>query len=422
MSEASAPATARRVPRIDGERLWADIQSTSRIGALGETGLSRLALSDSDRDVRDWFASECRALGCTVECDSIGNLFATYPGSDDTCAPIAVGSHLDSQPGGGRFDGVLGVLAGIEVLRALRDASVRMKHPLTIVDWTNEEGSRFAPAMMGSGVYSGTNDLAAMERVADRAGVTVREALERIGYRGPLAPGHLRFAAYLELHIEQGPVLEAAQCQLGAVTAIQGVRWLDVTVTGVESHAGSQPMSLRNDALVLASRIVLATQACAAAYPPGVATVGSAVVAPNSRNVVPGRVQLEIDLRHPDAATLHAMEEGLTGDIHAIAPEASVRAVWRREPTPFDAALLAVIRDEARALGYSVMDIVSGGGHDAGHVATVAPTAMLFIPSQGGLSHNVLEFSTPAQCTSGAEALLATVLRLDRTLGTRAEL
>lgn len=398
---------------IDAARLWSDILETARIGALSETGMNRLALGASDGEVRRWFETECRALGCIVEVDRIGNMFATLPGSEPGLAAIAVGSHLDTQPAGGRFDGILGVLAGVEILRVLHAAGRRLRHPFTVINWTNEEGSRFSPAMMGSGVFCGVHDLETIYARADKDGVTVGEALDAIGARGEHKPGHLPLAAYLELHIEQGPVLEADGSAVGVVTGVQGLRWLDVRIRGTEAHAGAFPMNLREDALVSAAKVVLAAEAVALKHPPGVATVGYIHAAPNSRNVVPGEVRLEIDMRHPEEAGLAAMEADLTAEIERLAPGAEVSVVWRKAPVAFDAALRSAIRQEAEKLSLSALEMVSGAGHDAAHLAVKVPSAMIFIPSREGLSHNEREYSSPQQCAEGANLLLQSVLRTD---------
>jgi len=405
-----------RTPLIQPQRLWDDLMSTAKFGALGETGMRRLALSDEDRQVRDWFVAQCRALGCTIEIDQIGNIFATYPGLDPNLAPIAMGSHLDTQPSGGRFDGILGVLAGIEVLRALHDASVRPAHPITVITWTNEEGSRFAPAMMGSGVYCGAHQWQTVAATCDKSGISVAQALDSIGYAGDRKPGFMQFSAYVELHIEQGPVLEAEGIEIGVVEAVQGVCWLDIKVPGVAAHAGGRPMTMRDDALVAASKIVLAVEAVASAHLPGVGTVGFVNAAPNSRNVIPGTVALEVDLRHPDDAGLSALETALIAEIQRISPAAEVRRVWRKPPVIFDSRIVDSIAARTEALGYSARRMVSGAGHDAAHVAGIAPSAMIFIPSHLGLSHNVLEYSSPEQCAKGATVLLGAVLDLDSLL------
>ncbi|MEK1867329.1 MAG: Zn-dependent hydrolase, partial [Ensifer adhaerens] len=298
-AEAMRSETSRiNTPATSGDRLWADIVSTARFGAADKGGVTRLTLTEEDREVRDWYVAECRALGCTVEIDPIGNIFATYAGEDMSLPAIAVGSHLDTQPQGGRFDGILGVLAGVEILRTLKESATRLRHPLVVVNWTNEEGSRFSPAMLGSGVFAGALALDDAQARTDREGVTVGSALDAIGYRGKAKIDPASFAAYVELHIEQGPLLEASATEVGVVTGIQGLRWFDVTITGTEAHAGSTPMAQRDDALVAAAEIVLAVRDIARQNPPGVGTVGFVEVGPNSRNVVPGSVRLQIDMRH----------------------------------------------------------------------------------------------------------------------------
>lgn len=404
---------------VDAERLWSDILATARFGAAGETGMNRLAGSAADGDVRRWFEAECRALGCTVEVDRIGNMFATYPGTDPCLPSIAVGSHLDTQPAGGRFDGILGVLAGVEILRILRASGWRLAHPFTVVNWTNEEGSRFAPAMMGSGVFCGVHALDAMSARTDKDGISLGEALEAIGCRGKHPPGHLPMAAYLELHIEQGPVLEAAGRVIGIVTGVQGLRWLDIRIKGTEAHAGAFPMTLRQDAVVSAAKVIQAVEAVALKHSPGVGTVGYVHVIPNSRNVVPGEVCLEVDLRHPDEAGLAAMEAAIRDEVNRQVPGAVVSAVWRKAPVAFDATLRGVVEQAAADLALPGMDIVSGAGHDAAHLAGQVPTAMVFIPSRDGLSHNAHEFSSPQQCADGANVLLRSVLRADELLLSR---
>jgi len=412
----SALTSMGRKASIQPDRLWADLMSTARFGAFGETGMRRLALSEEDRQVRDWFVGECRALGCTIDIDRIGNIFATYPGRNANLAPIAMGSHLDTQPAGGRFDGILGVLAGVELLRALHDAQIPPAHPITVIVWTNEEGSRFAPAMMGSGVYCGAHKLETVAATCDKSGVSVAQALDAIGYAGDREPGFMPFSAYLELHIEQGPVLEAENIEIGIVEAVQGVCWLDIKVPGVEAHAGGRPMTMREDALIAASKIVLAVETVASRHAPGVGTVGYISAGPNSRNVIPGSVSLEVDLRHPTDAGLDALETELIAEVRRVSPGAEIRRVWLKPPVSFDPRIVDVVAARTEALGYSARRMVSGAGHDAAHVAGLAPSAMIFIPSYLGLSHNVREYSSPEQCAKGATVLLDAVLDLDERL------
>ncbi|KQY57987.1 Zn-dependent hydrolase [Ensifer sp. Root142] len=407
------PAAGTNMPVINGDRLWADIVTTARFGGTDKGGVTRLTLTEEDRQVRDWFVGECRSLGCTIDVDGIGNIFATYPGEDPSLPPIAVGSHLDTQPQGGRFDGVLGVLAGVELIRTLKETGTVLRHGLTVVNWTNEEGSRFSPAMMGSGVFSGASCLEAIEALTDRDGTTVKTALETIGYRGEIPVGHVGFAAYVELHIEQGPLLEAAATEIGIVTGVQGVRWFDVSITGTEAHAGSTPMAQRDDALVAASQIVLAVRDIARRHSPGVGTTGFATVGPNSRNVVPGTVQLQIDMRHPSEAGLNQMQAALEQAVAAIDAEIGLKHIWSKQPLVFDPDIVDAVRASAEALGYSATEVVSGAGHDAAHIAGICPTAMIFVPSKDGLSHNEAECSSPEECARGTDVLLQTVLQID---------
>ncbi|MGN8112772.1 Zn-dependent hydrolase [Labrys sp. 22185] len=401
-------------PLIDAVQLNADIEATARFGGTGNGGVSRLTLTPEDKAVRDWFVARCIELGCRVDVDPIGNLFASYPGRNAALPVIMTGSHLDTQPGGGRYDGVLGVLAGLAALRALRSSGIVTEHPLTVVNWTNEEGSRFSPAMFGSGVHAGAIALDEALAVRDRAGISVGEALDAIGYRGSQACRQTP-AAYVELHIEQGPVLEAEGTAIGAVTGVQGLRWFDVVIEGTESHAGSTPMANRRDALTAAARLILAVEAIGRAHAPGVLTVGHAGIFPNSRNVVPGRVNLQIDMRHPSQTGLDAMETALR---QAVAGQADSRIerIWAKQPVAFDPACIEAVRQAAADCRLSCRDIASGAGHDAAHLAALAPTAMIFIPSRDGLSHNEREYSSPRQCADGAEVLLRTLLELDRRL------
>ena len=401
-------------PATNGDRLWNDIVATADFGAADKGGVTRLTLTEEDRQVRDWFVAECLSLGCEIEIDGIGNIFATYAGEDMSLPAIAVGSHLDTQPQGGRFDGILGVLAGLEVLRTLKESATRLRHPLTVVNWTNEEGSRFSPAMMGSGVFAGALALEAAHALADRDGTTVGTALDAIGYRGEAHVDPAAFAAYVELHIEQGPLLEASATEIGVVTGIQGLRWFDITVTGTEAHAGSTPMVQRDDALVAAAEIVLAVRNIARENPPGVGTVGFVEVGPNSRNVVPGTVRLQIDMRHPSEAGLDRMQAALEDTVRSVGASAELTRIWSKAPVVFDPSIVDTVRNSAEALGYSATDVVSGAGHDAAHIATIMPTAMIFVPSKNGLSHNEAEYTAPEECARGAEVLFQTILELDQ--------
>jgi N-carbamoyl-L-amino-acid hydrolase len=404
--------------QIDPQRLWDTLMETARIGATPKGGICRLTLTDLDRQVRDWFRDQCEALGCTVSVDEVGNMFALRPGRRADAKPIAIGSHLDTQPTGGKFDGVLGVLGGLEVLRTLHDLGYETNAPLLLVNWTNEEGSRFPPAMLGSGVFAKAFDRAYADRSEDRQGVRFGDALEAIGYRGPVKAGEVPIGAMFELHIEQGPILEAEGKVIGVVQGVQGIRWYDVTVTGRDAHTGSTPMSARRNALIGAARLVEAVDRIATASPPAVGTVGLLEVRPNSRNVIPGEVFFTIDFRHPESARLDRMEADLTRAIADVADQTGLTVDWKRiwesPPVAFDADCIACVREGAEKAGLPARDIISGPGHDAAHVARVAPTTMIFVPCKDGVSHNEAESTTFDECAAGAQVLLNAVLAYDR--------
>lgn len=413
--------TGLRFPQIDATRLWTSLMDYARIGATAKGGVCRLALTELDRQARDRFVAETRALGCSVRVDGIGNVFARREGADPARGAVATGSHLDSQPTGGRFDGAYGVLAGLEVLRTLADEGIRTAAPIEVCVWTNEEGSRFVPVMMGSGVYASAFSLEHALAARDREGTTVAQALHAIGYAGDapavVGQGAAPFDAYFEAHIEQGPVLEASGIVIGAVTGALGQRWFDVEVVGQEAHAGPTPMPLRRDALLVASRLVAEVNRIALAEAPHArGTVGSLVVHPDSRNVIPGRVKFTVDFRHPDDEGLTRLSEAFAQAIGAqIAQsnggiEIDAKEVVYFPPTPFDAGLVQSVRDAGRAIGLQVHDIVSGAGHDAVYAARTAPTAMIFIPCKDGISHNEIEDARPEHIAAGADVLLRVML------------
>lgn len=410
---------------INAERLWDSLMETARIGGTAKGGICRLTLTDLDRQVRDWFRSACEAAGCEVTVDELGNMFARRPGKDPSLPPIAMGSHLDTQPTGGKFDGILGVLAGLEVIRSLNDAGYETNAPIEVINWTNEEGSRFAPAMLASGVFAGAFDRPFADGREDREGKRFGEELERIGYRGGEKCGERKIGAFFELHIEQGPILEDEGKEVGVVTGVQGMRWYEVTVTGFESHAGTTPMHLRRDALVGAARMVEAINGVALAHAPlAVSTVGLMEVRPNSRNILPGEVFFSIDLRHPDDAVLAEMEGEVKAAIARIAGEmkleAAVADIWNSPAVHFDPACVGAVRAAAEDFGYSHRDIVSGAGHDAAYISRVAPTAMVFVPCEKGVSHNETEKIEPDQAAAGANVLLRAVLAYDKAMADRA--
>jgi beta-ureidopropionase / N-carbamoyl-L-amino-acid hydrolase len=405
----------------DAERLWGTLMETAAIGATAKGGICRLTLTELDRDVRDWFRSATEKLGCAVTTDDMGVMFARREGQRPDIPPIAIGSHLDTQPTGGKFDGTLGVLAALEVLRTLHQAGYETFAPIEVVNWTNEEGSRFTPPMLASGVFAGVFTHEWAYSRADVASATFGAALDSIGQRGTQRCGDHPLSAFFELHIEQGPILEAEGVDIGAVTGVQGIRWFEVTVTGQDAHTGATPMHLRKNALLGAARIVEAVEAVARAHAPlAVATVGSMQIKPNSPNVVPGEVFLTIDMRHQDAAVLESMERALAPALVAACEPLGLSLastkIWDQPPVVFDAECVTAVRRSAQTSGYSVRDMVSGAGHDAAYVSRVAPTAMIFVPCRGGVSHNEAEFSSKEQCAAGAQVLLQAVLDYDRWL------
>jgi beta-ureidopropionase / N-carbamoyl-L-amino-acid hydrolase len=402
--------------KVNGERLWASLMELAEIGGTPKGGVCRLAASDLDGAARRLFIRWCEEAGCTVTVDRIGNIFARRAGRRADRPPIMTGSHLDTQPTGGRFDGAYGVMAGLEVVRSLNDLGYETEAPIEIVAWTNEEGSRFSPAMVGSGVFAGVFDPEyGLGRPDNVSGVTLGAELARIGFAGPAPVGGRPVAAYFEAHIEQGPILEAAGLPVGVVTGAQGQRWYEVTVTGQEAHAGPTPMPRRRDALVGAARMIDAVNRVGHAHAPfACATVGFVQVSPNSRNTIPGRVFFTVDFRHPDDAVLTAMDRELRDACAAAAGsqslEIAVEEFWYFPPTPFDPALVGRVREAAAAQAYPHQDIISGAGHDAVYMARVAPAAMIFVPCVGGISHNEIEDAKPEDLTAGCNVLLNALL------------
>jgi N-carbamoyl-L-amino-acid hydrolase len=404
--------------RIDGRRLWESLMAMHEIGATPKGGNNRQTLTALDGEGRALFKRWCEAIGAAVALDDMGNQIARRPGTRADLPPVVVGSHLDTQPTGGKFDGVAGVLAGLELLRTLDEHGIVTDHPIEVVNWTNEEGCRFAPSMIASGVYARAFEKDWAWARTDADGVTFADALAAIDAKGaePCAPRPMK--AFLELHIEQGPILEAEGWPIGVVTGGQGLRWLDVTITGRESHAGTTPMDRRKDPLVAAAAVVTGVRHLALARPPAVATVGELHVAPGSRNTVPGTIRFTLDLRHPDddvLATLaedakrlvaeHAGGQGCTAEIEEVAHSA---------PVVFDPEIVATVRRAAENLGLAARDIISGAGHDACYVARTAPTGMVFIPCKDGISHNEEESVEPPEVEAGANVLLQAVLELAR--------
>ena len=418
-TSASSPAAETAALAIDRDRLWDSLMALARIGATDKGGVCRLALTDLDRQGRELFVRWAEAAGCTVRVDAVGNIFARRPGTDPSRPAVATGSHIDTQPTGGKFDGNYGVLAGLEVLRTLADAGVRTVAPLEVCVWTNEEGSRFVPVMMGSGVYASAFPLAHALEAQDRDGISVAEALRAIGFEGSapvsVADGAPRMAAYFEAHIEQGPVLEDADVPIGVVTGALGQRWYDVVVTGQEAHAGPTPMRLRRDALQGATGLMqLVREVAMDEQPDGRGTVGYVQVHPNSRNVIPGRVLFTVDFRHADDAGLARMDARLRHACEALAAESGlgveVQETVYFPPAPFAEPLVRAVREGAQRLGLPHLDIVSGAGHDAVYVARTAPAAMIFVPCKDGISHNEIEDARPEHLAAGCNVLLHAML------------
>nr|WP_222934632.1 Zn-dependent hydrolase [Pseudomonas proteolytica] len=405
--------------RVNGERLWDSLMEMAQIGGTPKGGVSRLALTDEDRRGRDLFVAWCTAAGCSIRVDAMGNIFARRAGRLDHLAPVLTGSHGDSQPAGGKFDGIYGVLAGLEVLRTLNDLGIETDRPIEVVNWTNEEGSRFAPAMISSGVYAGVFDLEYGLSREDKAGVTIGQALQQIGYAGPHPVGGQAVHAAYELHIEQGPILEAQDLTIGVVTGAQGQRWYEVELSGRSAHAGTTPMDHRLDALLGFARVVEAVNQIGLAQgAEGRATVGMANIFPNSRNVVPGRVFFSVEFRHPDETVLGVQDQQLHETVARIAEgiglQASVKQIFQYAPIAFDKDCVDVVQTAAQVLGYSHRRMISGAGHDACYLNQVAPTAMIFVPCVDGLSHNEAEEIHPHWSTAGADVLLQAILASSR--------
>jgi beta-ureidopropionase / N-carbamoyl-L-amino-acid hydrolase len=407
---------------IDPKRLWDSLMETAAFGGTPKGGIRRLTLSDEDRQVRDWFRTACEAVGCTVSVDDCGTMFARRPGRRNDVDPICMGSHLDTQPTGGKFDGVLGVLGALEVLRTMHDMGYQTNAPIEIINWTNEEGSRYAPAMLASGVFAGafTRDYAHARE--DRDGKRFVDELERIGYRGDEPVGQRRIGAFFELHIEQGPILEAEDRMIGVVTGVQGMRWYEVRVFGQSAHTGATPMHLRKNALLGAARMVEEVHAVAMAYAPdAVGTVGLMEVQPNSRNVVPGEVFFCVDLRHKDEAVLVEMEarfrDSLPRVLEPLGLTFEEKMIWNSPAVRFDSEMIDCVRRAAAKSGHAMRDMVSGAGHDAAYIARVAPTTMIFVPCAGGVSHNEAESTSFEECGAGTQVLLEAVLAYDQRFG-----
>ena len=408
--------------RIDSARLWDSLMEMAKIGPGIAGGNNRQTLTDDDAKGRALFQTWCEAAGMTMGVDKIGNMFATRAGEDPDAAPVYMGSHLDTQPTGGKYDGVLGVLGALEAVRTMNDLGIRTKHPIVVVNWTNEEGTRFAPAMLASGVFAGKHDLQwAYDRV-DHDGKSFGDELKRIGWVGEEAVGARKIHALFELHIEQGPILEAEGKDIGVVTHGQGLRWIECTVTGKESHTGSTPMPMRRNAgrgLALITELV--HEIAMKNQPNAVGAIGHIDVYPNSRNIIPGKVVFTIDFR----SHLLDVLEGMVAEFEARAPGLcdgiGVGLEWKIvgqfNPPAFNEDCVAAVRNAAQKLGYSHMNIVSGAGHDACWINDVAPTAMIMCPCVDGLSHNEAEEISPEWAAAGTDVLLHAVLETAEVVG-----
>ncbi len=401
--------------RVNADRLWDSLMDMAKIGPGIAGGNNRQTLTDADAEGRRLFQKWCDDAGLTMGVDTMGNMFMTRPGTDPEALPVYVGSHLDTQPTGGKYDGVLGVLAGLEVVRSLNDLGIRTKHPIVVTNWTNEEGARFAPAMLASGVFAGvhTQDYAYGRK--DPEGKTFGDELKRIGWIGDEEVGARKMHAYFEYHIEQGPILEAEKKDIGIVTHCQGLWWLEFTLTGREAHTGSTPMAMRVNAGLAMSRILEMVQTVAMENQPGaVGGVGQVFFSPNSRNVLPGKVVFTVDIRSPDQKKLDGMRARIEAEAPAICEAlgvgCSVEAVGHFDPITFDPTLVATVRKAAEDLGYSHMNIISGAGHDACWAARVAPATMIMCPCVGGLSHNEAEDISREWAAAGADVLLHAVI------------
>ena len=401
--------------RINGQRLWDSLMELAQIGATPKGGVCRLTLTDLDKQGRDLVTRWAREAGMTVTIDKIGNGFMRRPGRNNSLPPIMTGSHIDTQPTGGKFDGNYGVLAGIEVVRTLNDHGIETEAPIEVAFWTNEEGSRFVPVMMGSGVFAKAFTLEHAYAATDTEGKTVKGELERIGYIGDQEPGEHPIGAYFETHIEQGPVLEDNDKTIGVVSGVLGIRWFDCTVTGMEAHAGPTPMALRKDAMLAATRIMQDVVAAAHRHPPhGRGTVGMVQVFPNSRNVIPGRVKFSIDLRNSTDELVDAMAAEVKAFADQVAQEHGVQVhiemVSSYPAQLFQPECVEAVGRAAAKLGYSHMPAVSGAGHDAVYMAKLAPSGMIFIPCKDGISHNEIEDAKPEHIEAGCNVLLHAML------------
>jgi N-carbamoyl-L-amino-acid hydrolase len=401
--------------RINGDRLWDSLMEMAKIGPGIAGGNNRQTLTDEDAEGRTLFQKWCEDAGCTMGLDQMGNMFATRPGLDPEALPVYVGSHLDTQPTGGKYDGILGVLGGLEIIKTLNDLNIKTKHPIVVTNWTNEEGTRYAPPMLASGVFGGVHTQEwAYDRV-DADGKRFGDELVRIGWRGDEKVGERKMHAFFELHIEQGPILEAENKDIGVVTHGQGLSWTEITIIGKDSHTGSTPMHMRKNAGLAMARILENVDEIALSHAPhAVGAAGHIDVYPNSRNVIPGKVVFTVDLRSPELAVIDDMEQRLMSGAKKICDdmglEVSFEKVGGFDPVTFDEKCVSSIRNAAERMGYSHMNIISGAGHDACWINGVAPSAMVMCPCVDGLSHNEAEDISKEWAVAGADVLMHAVI------------
>ena len=401
--------------RTNSERLWDSLMEMAQIGPGIAGGNNRQTLTDEDGEGRRLFETWCKAAGLEMGLDQMGTMFARRGGTDPDALPVYVGSHLDTQPTGGKYDGVLGVLAGLEIVRTLNDLDIKTKHPIVVTNWTNEEGTRFAPAMLASGVFAGVHEQDWAYERKDKAGKSFGEELARIGWKGEEKVGDRKMHAFFELHIEQGPILEDEGIDIGVVTHGQGLKWLQVTLTGKESHTGSTPMPKRRNAGLGMARVTELVHEIAMDYQPdAVGAIGHIEVYPNSRNIIAGRTVFTIDIRSPEKEVLDTMDarirEGIETICEALDITFEIEQVGHFDPVTFDPGCVKAVRDAAERLGYSHRDLVSGAGHDACWINRVAPTAMVMCPCVDGLSHNEAEEIYPEWASAGADVLFHAVV------------
>lgn len=408
--------------KINGARLWDSLMEMAKIGPGVAGGNNRQTLTDEDSEGRHLFQKWCTDAGCTMGLDTMGNMFARREGANPDALPVYVGSHLDTQPTGGKYDGVLGVLGGLEILRTMNDLDIKTKHPIVVTNWTNEEGTRYAPAMLASGVFAGMHTEEWAYERSDADGKLFGDELKRIGWRGEEPVGERKMHAFFELHIEQGPILEVEGKEIGVVTHGQGLSWTQVTIHGKDSHTGSTPMPMRKNAGLAMARVLEKVEEIALSHAPhAVGAAGHVDVFPNSRNVIPGKVVFTVDFRSPDLNVIQDMEARLRADAQAIVDAMGMTIEFEKvggfDPVTFDETCVTAVRNAAERLGYSHMNLISGAGHDACWINRMYPTAMVMCPCVGGLSHNEAEEISPEWAAAGTDVLFHAVVETAEIVG-----